>query len=173
MDATQFAARALQVKKGIVAGIRAELPSECKLLSRFIFSGVTTEEDWLTTLRGEDDLIRIAVVLMADLSLDTLAKTKMGNQFNPLVQFNVELYHEYKLGTETVNTEQAFIEDAAKISFALGKNRAVMSVEDSPQCVGIITRASMRLGMRPSKLTTLHYGKGQINVDMRDLPYTG
>lgn len=109
------------------------------------------------------------VSLMADLNLEALLRTNMGNQFNPIIKFNTELFHEYKLGTESINTQVDFISDASKVLFALGKGRKIM---DGGNCLGVIQRASMRLGMRPSKLTTLHYGKGEVVVDMRDIPYT-
>jgi hypothetical protein len=173
MNAEQFATRVLQVKAGLTALISAQLPAECSIVDRFIFSGVTTEEDWLTTLRGSDDKIRILAILMSDLNLGKISGTNMGGQFNPIAQFNLELYHEYRLGTASSNTELEFTKDAARIQFGLAKSgRKIMNPDDATECVGIMDKTGMRLGMRPSKITTLHYGRGQVIVDMRDLPYS-
>lgn len=164
MTAEEFAERVLLVRDNLTAALVDALPSECEVIDRFILSGVTDEAGWLAALRT-DNVIRKLIVLLANYDLDTLNNTHTGRQFHPIIRFNLELYHDYSPGSNSQNTESDFISDSSKILFALGKGRTL----GGP---AIITKASLRAGMRPSKVQTLHYGKGEVIVDLRDIQYS-
>lgn len=163
MTADQYAERVLLIRDNLTAALVDSLPSETEVIDRFILSGVTDEAGWVAALR-KDNKIRKLIVLLANHDLDLLNNTRTGGQFHPLIKFNLELYHDYEPGSDTQNTERDFISDSSKILFALGKDRTLGGT-----CV--ITRFSLRAGMRPSKVQTLHYGKGEVTIDLRDIKY--
>ena len=164
MTATEFATAVLAIRDALVANFKTEMPSETEVIDRFILPGTIDESQWVAALRT-DNVIRKLIVLMPQLDLGLLANTNAGANFSPQVTFGLELYHEYKVGTDSENTEEAFLEDASKVIYTLGKYRALPSQT-------LITRASLKLGIRPSKVQSLHAGKGSVTVDLRNLKYT-
>lgn len=167
MNISEYVTLVHQVRTDIYTSLRAALPNPaCELEKRYILTGQTSDEDWVASLRNSTtNKIRIMVMLMTELPIGQLERTAGGSMFNPNINFIFELYHQYEMGTDAVNSENDFISDAARWQYALGgPGRRVGSQ-------GVIENISMKLGIRPSKVQPMHYGRGSCMVQLRNLKY--
>lgn len=163
MTPDQYAALVLDIFKTTAANIKAEANTGLNVETRFLFNSVVAEEDWVSTLRV-DGKIRMLVLLCREMPLSGLGGTTGGRQFKPRLTFGLELFHEYRMGTDDDNTEGVFISDAARVLYALGKHRTLPGQS-------FIDSATLRLGMRASKVQSMHYGRGEVIVTMQDVRY--
>jgi hypothetical protein len=165
MTASEYAALVLNTRDALVAAIRAALPAVCKVKARFIKTGTQEDEKWTGSLADkETGKTRLLVILMSQLKSSDLQATAGAKNFKPQIRLNFELFHDFKLGTDEENSEQVFLADALCLQFAIESNRNL-----PPQ--GKIDDYSINLGLRPSSVNAMHYGRGTITINFREIRY--
>ena len=164
MTIAEYVIAIQQIRTNIYNLLVAALPG-CEVEKRFIMNGTEDDEKWVGALVNESTgNIRIMIMLLSELPIGGLSGTAGAANFNPRINFQFELFHKYTLGTDTTNSEDTFVADCARFQYAMGAGRSVGSQ-------GVIERASMRLGIRPSKVQSLHYGRGEAVVQLRNIRY--
>lgn len=164
MTIVEYVAAVQAIRQNIFVNLGLGLPG-CEIEKRYILSGVQSDADWIASLvNPTTNKVRIMVMLLSEMPLGGLEGTMSGRNFNPTLTFNFELYHTYELGTDAVNSEDAFVEDCARFQYVMGAARSVGSQ-------GVIERSSIRLGIRPSEAQPMHYGRGEAIVQLRDVRY--
>lgn len=165
MDASEYANLILTAHDDLVKAFRAALPAECQIKSRFIKAGTTEDEKWTASLANkETGETRLLVVLMSQLKSSDLQRTAGAKNFKPQIRLNFELFHDYKIGTTSENSEKVFRQDALRLQFAIESNRNL-----PPQ--GVIADYAINLGFRPSTVNAMHYGRGEIIINFREIRY--
>ena len=165
MNAEEYAALVLTTRDNLFNAIRAALPEECEMEKRFIMTGKQDESKWASSLvNNETDKVRIFVILMNQLSSATGERTAGGKMFKPSVRLTFELFHDHLQGTEGNNSQTAFEGDALKLQFALEVSRNL-----PPKAY--IESYEINLGALPSDSRSLHYGRGEVIINFRDIRY--
>lgn len=166
MTVEEYVTFGLGLLDEVKTALDTALPNECKIDTRYMLSGISSEEQWIAALRDSSLMVRRLFVLWADLAIGNLANTAGARNFHPTWRFNLELYHDYSDGTNADNSERNFISDALRIQYAVGKNRILGTPKKA-----VVQRYSMRLGIRPSKVQALHMGRGEMVIDLTDVRY--
>lgn len=166
MTSAEYVDFVMSVLSDFKAACRAELPAECEMETRYVLGGQGNDQDWLASLRKSDGNIRKFIILCADLPVGLLGATQAGRNFASSIVFNLELYHSYEMGSDASNTEKEFISDAARVQYAIGKNRALGTPKKA-----VIERGGLRLGIRPSSVEAIHMGRGEVVINLLDIRY--
>lgn len=165
MNAEEYAQLLLDTRDNLYAAIRAALPAECEMEKRFIHSGVQSETEWAAALVNRDtDQVRIFILLMQRLGSSDEAKTAGAKNFKPTMRLGFELFHDHLQGTDADNSQTVFESDAIKLQYAIETNKNL-----PPK--GYIESYEINLGQRPSKIRSLHYGRGEIVINFREIRY--
>lgn len=165
MTAEEYAELVLSTRDDLFAAIRKALPAECEMEKRFIKTSVQAEEGWTASLVNKDtDRIRIFVMLMNSLTSSDEARTAGAKNFKPQVKLTFELFHDHLQGKDADNTQSVFESDALKLQYAIETSRSL-----PPR--GYIESYAVNLGALPSKVRSLHYGRGEIVINFREIRY--
>jgi hypothetical protein len=165
MTAAEYAELLLTTRDNLFAAIRTALPEECEMEKRFIQSGVQSETDWAASLvNKETDEVRIFILLMQKLDSANEAATAGGRMFKPSMKLSFELFHDHLQGKDADNTQTVFESDAVKLQFAIETSRNL-----PPK--GFVESYEINLGALPSKVRSMHYGRGEIVINFRDIRY--
>jgi len=165
MNAAEYANLLLATRDNLFDAIRLALPPECEMEKRFIHSGAQSEADWSGALVNKDtDKVRIFILLMNKLESAPAEKTAGGKMFKPSMKLFFELFHDKLQGKDGDNTQTVFESDAIKLQFAIETNRNL-----PPK--GYIDDYEINLGIFPTKTRSLHYGRGEIIINFRDIRY--
>ncbi len=165
MTAEEYANLVLATRDNLYAAIRAALPDDCEMEKRFIQTGKQSEENWVASLvNKETDKIRIFVVLLTKLDSANEARTAGAKNFKPSVKLSFELFHDHLQGTDSDNSQTVFDGDALKLQFAIETSRNL-----PPKAY--IDSYEINLGALPSNVRSLHYGRGEIIINFREIRY--
>lgn len=165
MTAEEYAELVLTTRDNLFAAIRAALPNECEMEKRFIQSGVMPETDWAASLvNKETDQVRIFVILVTKLKSSEEARTAGGKNFKPQIVLSFELFHDHLQGKDGANSQTAFESDAFKLQFALETSRSL-----PPK--GYVESYEINLGQLPSRVRSMHYGRGEVVINFREIRY--
>lgn len=169
MTADEYADLVLTTRDNLFDAIRTALPGECEMEKRFISAtgGPETEDQWVGTLVNTDtDKIRIFVLLMNNLRSADEAATAGAKNFKPSVRLTFELFHDYLMGTDEENTQTEFEKDALRLQYALETNKNLPPL-------AMIVNYEIGLGVRSSKVRSMHYSRGEIVLNFRGIRYDG
>ena len=165
MTAQEYTDFVLLTRNNLYEAIRGVLPAECEMEKLFIMGSAESEQDWVGALvNDETDYIRLFVLLMTDLKSSDVAKTAGARNFKPSMKINFELFHDHLQGTDANNSQTAFESDALKIQFAIESNRNLSAK-------AYIDDYDLKLGVRRSKVRTMHYGRGELTINFREIRY--
>lgn len=165
MNVQEYANLVLATRDLLFTTIRAALPVETEMEKRFIQSGVQSESDWVGSLVNKTSgQIRIFVLLMKSLSSADIARTAGAKNFKPSFSLSFELFHDHLQGTDGANSQTAFESDAVKLQFAIETSRSL-----PPKA--FIENYDINLGVLPSKVRSMHYGRGEIIINFREIRY--
>ncbi len=164
MTPQEYADLLLTTRDDLYAAIKTALPAECETEKRFIQTGKMTEDAWSAALVNKaTDKIRIFVLLMTGLGTAPEQRTAGAKNFKPSMTLNFELFHDHEQGTDTENSQTAFESDALKIQFAIESNRSL-----PPKAY--IDDYTLNLGQLSTN-RSLHYGRGEIVINFREIRY--
>jgi hypothetical protein len=165
MTADEYAQLVLKARDDLFAAIRAALPAECEMEKRFIQAGTQSETDWAASLVNKDtDGVRIFILLIQKLDSANEEKTAGGRMFKPSMRLSFELFHDHLQGKDGDNTQTVFESDAIKLQYAIETNKNL-----PPKAY--IDSYEINLGAFASKVRSMHYGRGEIVINFRDIRY--
>lgn len=164
MTALEYGSLVLTTRDNLFGAIRTILPVECEMEKRFIHTGKQTEDSWSAPLvNKQTDQIRMVVLLMTELKTADDARTAGAKNFKPSIKLFFELFHDHLQGKDGENSQTAFETDALLIQYALETNRNL-----PPKAY--LENYSINLGTLPTN-RSLHYGRGEININFREIRY--
>lgn len=165
MTAQEYADLLLMTRDNLFAAIREALPVECEMEKRFISAGGQSENDWSAALVNKaTDKVRIFILLMTRLGSAPEQRTAGGKMFKPSMKLSFELFHDHLQGKDGENTQTIFESDAVKLQFAIETSRNL-----PPK--GYVDDYEINLGVFTSKTRSMHYGRGEIVINFRDIRY--
>lgn len=165
MTALEYAQLLLSTRDQLYARIREALPVECEMEKRFIQTGVQKEDAWTASLvNHQTGKIRLFVMLMTKLGPAELAATAGAKNFKPSMRLTFELFHDHLQGKDGETTQTEFESDAVKLQFAIESNRNL-----PPKA--LIQDYDIDLGTRPSSVRSLHYARGFVLINFREIRY--
>lgn len=163
MTADEYAAQVLATTDTLAEKLTTALAPDCGVVKRFKRTKVTADNGWLAALRDGDNTIRKCSLRLFNLSPSDEATTAGGNVFKPYIKFGIEVFQDYKFGTDADNSENKFRSDVLKIQYVFEANKNL-----SP---AYIQSYSLNLGMIETKTESLHYGEGEVILLFRNLRY--
>jgi hypothetical protein len=163
MTADEYAAQVLATTETLAGKLTTALAPDCVVVKRYKHAKVTAENGWLAALRDDGNTIRKCSLRMFNLSPSDEAATAGANIFKPNIKFGIEVFQDYKFGTDADNSEDKFKSDMLKIQYVLEANKNL-----SP---AYIQSYSLNLGMIETKAEMIHYGEGEVVLMFRSLRY--
>jgi len=165
MTAGEYAELLLATRDNLFDAIRAALPDECEMEKRFIQSGKQSETDWAASLVNKNtDKVRVFILLMQRLESANEQRTAGARNFKPSMKLSFELFHDHLQGKDAENSQTVFESDAIKLQYAIETNRNL-----PPK--GYIDSYEINLGHSPSRVRSLHYGRGEVVINFREIRY--